>query len=80
MGQPNKHVLIPCMPDGRPAPFLMNAQELAQFLRLNVRSPGDSIERMRRHGLKAVQVSRHVLFRLEDVLDWLHIQQDRVPR
>jgi len=57
------------MPDGRPAPFLMNTQELAQFLRLDVRFPADSIERMRRHGLKAVQVSRHVFFKLDDVLN-----------
>jgi len=68
------------MPNGMPAPFLMTESELAEFLRLDVRFTRDSIDRMRKHGLRAIQVSKHVLFKLDDVLDWLCLQQERVPR
>ena len=68
------------MPGGRPAPYLMTQDDLVEFLRLEVRFPRDSIDRMRTHGLQACQVGRRVLFRLTDVLEFLDREQRRNPR
>jgi len=58
----------------------MTSKELIEFFRLNVRFPEKTIERMRKKGLQAVQVSKHVLFKLDDVLDFLKKEQQRNPR
>lgn len=68
------------MPCGRPTPYLMTVNDLVEFLRLEVRFPRDSIDRMREHGLRACQVGRRVLFRLTDVLEFLDREQSRNPR
>jgi hypothetical protein len=70
-----------CMPSGKPAPYLMTHEELVEFLRIQVKFPRAAVERMRKVlGLKAVQVSRRVLFRLPDVLDFIEKSQERNPR
>lgn len=75
-----QQIPTPCMPSGSPAPYLMTADELAQFMRLDVKFPRDTIERMRKeHGLRAVRVSTHVLYQLSDVLDFLREEQERNP-
>ena len=76
------YAVTPYMPDGTPAPYLMTQDDLLKFLRVdNVKFPRATVDRMRRlHGLKAVQVSRNVLFQLPDVLDFLQREQERNPR
>jgi len=70
----------PCMPDGRPAPWLMTMYELIDFLRIKTRHPRDTVAQMRKRGLKAVQVSRNVYFQVSDVLEFLRAEQERNPR
>ncbi len=71
----------PYLPDGRPAPYLLTEAELAEFFRLTSKFPGQSIRRMRDvQGLRAVQVGRRVLFRLDDVLAWIERRQRENPR
>ena len=71
----------PCMPDGRPAPYLMTGEEVLEFLRLKSLRPDMVLWRLRKHGtLSGVQVGRHVRFRLSDVLVFLDKQQAKVPR
>ena len=70
-------------PDGttRPAPFLMNPDEVAAFFRLHesrTKFPEKTIQRYRRMGLRTVRVGRRVWFRLDDVLRFLDDQQDRL--
>lgn len=70
----------PYMPNGNPAPFLMNIFELIDFLRIKTKHPRSSVDRMRKNGLRSVQVSRHVFFQLPDVLEFLRDEQGRSPR
>ncbi len=65
----------------RPAPFLMNRDEMAAFFRLQdsrTKFPEKTLQRYRRMGLKTVRVGRRVFFRLDDVLRFLDQQQDRL--
>jgi len=69
------------MPNEKPAPHVMLREEVAEFLRLNVRFPRATVDRMRKQqGLKSVQISRRVLFILPDVLDFIEQQKERNPR
>ncbi len=74
----------PCMPTGVPAPYLMTADELLRFLRVDeqdLRFPEKFVENARKkYGLRAVQVGRCVYFKLDDVLKYLELQQERNPR
>jgi len=71
-------------PDGRPVPFLLSEADLIKFLRLDeidVRFPGATIRRYREAGLlRGTQISKRVLFRLPDVLDFLEKQGEAVQR
>jgi len=74
-------VFIPCMPDGTPAPHVMTQAELIQFLRLENRFPGTSVERMRKtQGLRSVQVGKCVRYLLPDVVQFLATRQQENPR
>ena len=67
----------------RPAPFLMNRDEVAAFFRLHdsrTKFPAKTIQRYRRMGLKTVRVGRRVFFRLDDVLRFLDRQQERLAQ
>ncbi len=67
----------------RPAPFLMNRDEVAAFFRLQdsrTKFPAKTLQRYRKMGLKTVRVGRRVFFRLDDVLRFLDRQQDRLTR
>ncbi len=72
--------LLPHMPDGRPCPHLLTQAELVEFLRIDVKFPHESINKMRKNGLRGTQVSKHVLFRIHDVLEFLDYEQKRNPR
>lgn len=70
--------------DGTPAPFLMTEDELVKFLRLDqvsIQHPADTIRRYRDSGrLKGVQISKQILYRLPDVLEFLDRQVEAVCR
>lgn len=72
------------MPDGRPAPVLLTESELIQFLRLDlidVKFPGQTIRRYRDAGLlRACQVSKQILYPLEEVLAFIKRQTEEVQR
>ena len=71
------------MPDGRPAPPVLTQNEVIQLLRLDtlkVRFPEQTLRRYRDQGLKAIQLSKGVFFRLESVLRWLEQQEEAVQR
>ena len=73
--------LQPHMPDGTPAPYLMTLEELCEFLRIErVRYPREAVERLRHRGLSAIQVGKRVLYRVDDVVDFLDRQHDEAPR
>lgn len=74
-------VSIPCMPDGRPAPWLMTREELAEFLRIDVKHVRHSIDRLRSmKGLEAVQIGQRVLYPLSSVLAFVEKQQKQAAR
>ena len=67
----------------RPAPFLMNRDEMLGFLRLNdgsIKFPLKSLQRYRRMGLRSVRIGRRVWFRVDDVLRFLDHQQERADQ
>jgi len=70
--------------DGQPVPFLMTEQELIHFLRLDhvqIQHPADTVRRYRDAGrLKGIQISKQILYRLPDVLDFLDKQVEAVCR
>jgi len=71
----------PYMPDGRPAPHVLTADEAAEFLRLDGGNPAETLRYYRETaGLRAVQLGRRVRFRLTDLLRFLDDQQARNPR
>ena len=80
MTSSGKAPTVPYMPDGRPVPLFLTLEELILLLRIRVRFPEKTIERMRHRGLKGVQVSKRVLFRLDNVLEFMDMEQERNPR
>ena len=83
MGAPGHrpNMLVAFMPGTPPTvvPFLMDVDQVAQFLRLSDnRFPRKSIERYRRLGLQAVRVGRRKFFRLDRVLEFLDRQEQRL--
>jgi len=79
-----KNIPTVFMPDGRPAPVLLTESELIQFLRLDmieVAFPGQTIRRYRDAGLlRAVQISKQVLYPLWSVIEFIERQQEAVER
>ncbi|MBN1763689.1 MAG: helix-turn-helix domain-containing protein [Sedimentisphaerales bacterium] len=70
--------------DGKPVAFLMTEDELVKFLRLdqvNIQHPADTLRRYRDAGrLKGIQISKQILYRLPDVLEFLERQKEAVAR
>ena len=57
------------MPGGAPVPYVMNAKDVCEFLRLG--GDSDEAERLRPHrekGLKATKYTKEVLYLLPDVI------------
>ena len=74
-------ISIPCMPDGRPAPYLMTRDELAEFLRIDVKHVRHAVDRLRTvKGLRAVQIGQRVLYPLSSVLAFVEKQQTEAAR
>lgn len=76
--------LLPCMPDGTPAPYLLTQDEAIRFLRLDecgVRFPAESFRNLRnKYHLQAVQVGKGVRFPLPELLNVLERMQQENPR
>ena len=72
------------MPNGKPAPVLLNEQELIHLLRLDevdIKHPSETIKRYRETGrLRAVQISHRLFYRLESVLRFIEEQEGAVQR
>jgi len=62
------------MPDGTPAPTVLNKEDLAKFLRIDQAAthPDATIHRMRsEHALPGARIGKHVMFVTHDVVQWL---------
>jgi len=71
----------PHMPDGRPAPFMLTREEVAEFLRIDTKHIRHSIDRLRSvKGLKAVQIGQRVLYPLDAVLEFVERQKKESAR
>lgn len=57
-----------CMPDGRPAPFVMTAEDVCAFLRLDGTPSLRRLQRLRANGLEARQMGDYTRFLLPDVV------------
>ena len=69
--------ITPTMPDGNPAPYVMNAEDVCKFLRLGGES--DEADRLRTHrekGLKATKYTKEVLYLLPDVIAYAQSRSD----
>ena len=69
----NKDILaVAFLPDGRPCPAVMTADEVGQFLRLDGEHPGRCLKYWRDTGLlRGVRLGKTLRYRLVDVLDFL---------
>lgn len=69
---------------GQPVPVVMTRAETVRFLRLdllNLKDPGRSLDYYRNLGLlRAVQMSKELVFYLADVLDFIERQREANPR
>lgn len=64
-----------------PCPELLTQEEAALYLRLRVTNAGDSLRYYRqRHGLRAVQISRQVLYPREELSALWRRLMDKNPR
>ena len=72
------------MPDGTPCPALLTEEEAIRFLRIDqmaVKNPGATLRRYRDGGLlKAVQISREILYPLSALMDFISRQLEEAPR
>ena len=65
----------------RPCPELLTEDEASLYLRLDVKDPGDTLRYYREHhGLRAVQVSRQVLYPREELDALWHRLMEENPR
>ena len=63
---------IPFMPDGRPAPLVLTADEVIFLLRLDGNSPERTLKFYRDEGLlKGIRIGRRVRYPLSEVLRFL---------
>jgi hypothetical protein len=66
------NVIIPYLPDGRPAPVVLTAEETAGLLRLDVGDPLRTLKHYRdENELRGFRLGRKVRYRLADVLAFL---------
>jgi len=72
------------MPNGDPAPVLLTEGELIKFLRLDlidVRFPKNTIRRYRDAGLlRGCQISKQILYPLDEILEFIEKQTQEVAR
>ena len=75
MNREYRHPHLGVMPDGRPAPSVLTAQETVVFLRLDqtgIKDPVLSLRYYREKGLlKGVRIGLKLRYRLTDLLDFL---------
>jgi len=70
-------IQIPYLPDGRPAPVVLTAEEAAELLRLDNGDPMRTLKFYRDEGeLKGFRLGRKVRYRLVDVLEFLARKAD----
>ncbi len=75
------------MPDGaggwQPVPSMLTQAEAIRYLRLDaidVKTPMQTLGYYRRKGLKAVQVSKQILYKRADLDDFVNIMSTENPR
>lgn len=69
------------MPDGKPAPYVMTAQQAAEFLQIESGNPDETLRNYRQTGrLRGTQISKHVRYLLPDLLRFLELQGEKVAR
>jgi len=67
-----QYASIPFLPDGRPCPAVLTADELISLLRLDGEHPGRCLKFWRDMGLlRGVRLGKTLRYRLADVLDFL---------
>ena len=72
------NMLIAYLPDGRPAPVVLTAEETAELLRLDNGDPLRTLKFFRDEGLlKGFRLGRKVRYRLIDVLTFLEQKSER---
>jgi len=84
----NGFMAAACLPDGKggfgPCPDLLTEQEAIRFLRLDeidIERPQDTLRRYRLRGLlKAVQVSKAILYERQELLDFVQKLKEENPR
>jgi len=71
-------------PDGKPVPDLLTETEAIRYLRLdevNIKDPSATLRRYRAGGtLRAVQVSKQVLYPLSELQNFVNEQLEANPR
>ena len=75
MSSENQHPSGVFMPDGRPAPSVLTAEEAVVFLRLdqtNIKNPVQTLRYYRERGLlRGIKIGLKLRYRLTDLLDFL---------
>ena len=70
--------------DGRPCPALLTEEEAITFLRIDqmqVKNPSATLRRYRDGGLlKAIQISRELLYPLSSLINFIERQIEEAPR
>ena len=78
------HCGLAFMPDGKPAPSVLTAEEAADFLRLNrtgIRDPLMSLRYYRERGLlRGVKIGLKLRYRLTDLLEFLDRLAEEVEK
>ena len=72
--------LIPYMPDGQPAPYMMTATDAATFLRIKANDAQDALRTLRKKGLKAIMLSGRIVFPLAELMQFIDRQLKDDPR
>lgn len=65
------------MPDGRRAPYFLTGAEVAELIRADASECAADLFLLRHRGLKSIPLSNRMIFRLEDVLQFVVEQSER---
>lgn len=69
------------MPDGRPAPLVLTAEEAATLLRIESADPSETLRNYRKEGrLRGTQIGKSVRYTLPEVAAFLKRQTEIVAR
>lgn len=68
------------MPDGKPAPYVLTAEDVCAFLRLDGTPSRQRLDAIRAAGLRGRRVGAGVRFILPDVLKYLELCEAPVQR